>query len=140
MLRDLLSSDGIDVLERTVQFAAQRHAFIAGNIANISTPNFQPVDVNPRKFQALLADAIRRREVTGGPLQPSDSRDISFTPSGLTLRPTPTQDGLLLHDRNDRDLERLMQDLAENLLVHRQATELLRNRYSLLETAIRDRL
>jgi len=46
----------------------------------------------------------------------------------------------MFHDQNDRDLERTMQDLAENVMVYRQANELLRSRFQMLQMVIRERV
>jgi flagellar basal body rod protein FlgB len=47
---------------------------------------------------------------------------------------------VLFHDRNNRDLERLMQGLAENTTTYRVAADLLRSRYDVLRTAISQRV
>ena len=46
----------------------------------------------------------------------------------------------MFHDRNNRDLERIMQNLAENTLTHNAAIEMLRHEFELLRTAIRERV
>ncbi len=146
MLDGLFNEAGIDVLERTIQFAGQRHRLILDNIANRSTPNYRARDVDVKQFSRALADAVEQRRAlhpglrTAGPIRPGDTADIRYTDSGMTLKPRPKGDGLLLHDGSDGDLERLMSDLAENTLAHRSATELLRSRYSLLQSAIRERI
>jgi len=73
------------------------------------------------------------------PLRPDDTRNIRFERDRLILSPKPTGENVLFHDRNDRDLERQMQDLAENVMVYRQASELARSRLNLLSAAIRGR-
>ncbi|MFG0330964.1 MAG: flagellar basal body rod protein FlgB [Phycisphaerales bacterium] len=144
MLAEITSSHGLDVLERMVQFAGRRHELITNNIANISTPYFRPTDLDADSFRASLGDAIeKRRDRHGGargPLDPQDTRDVEFRRHGLAVDPRPSGANIMFHDRNDRDVERLMQNLAENTLVFRQATELLRSRYALLTSAIRERL
>lgn len=146
MLDGLFNEAGIDVLERTIQFAGQRHRLILNNIANISTPNYRPRDVDPKAFSHALAQAVeQRRAIHPGlrsdrPIRPGDTAEIRYTDSSMRLQPTPKGEGLLLRDGSDADLEGLMRDLAENTLAHRGATELLRSRYALLQTAIRERI
>jgi len=146
VLSGLMNDAGIDVLERTIQFASARQHVIAHNIANISTPNFRPADVSVRDFQQALAKAVEARRAarpgtrSDGPIQPDDTREVRFLPNGIALDPRPTGDGILFHDRNDRDLESLMRDLAENTFAHRTATELIRARFATLQTAIRERI
>jgi len=146
MLNGLMNDAGIDVLERTIQFASSRQHLIAHNIANISTPNFRPQDVSVRDFQTTLAKAVETRRAThpgrrtAGNIRPADTREIAFRPDRIDLKPRPTGEGLLFHDRNDRDLEGLMRDLTENTFAHRTATELIRARFATIATAIRERI
>jgi len=125
-----------------MQFSARRQTLISGNIANISTPGYRPVDVSVEGFQNQLASAIDARRERGGdgPLGAASSSTVELTPGGMTLHPQPSGDQLLFHDGNDRDLERIMQDLVGNFLTYRTASELIRNRFDMLETAIRERV
>lgn len=137
-------SHEVDVLERTVQFAGRRHELISHNIANLTTPNFQPSDVDPNEFRASLAAAIEKRR-SGHPGQwddaePADTRHVWFFNHGVRLRAEPIEDNVMFHDRNDRDLERTMQSLTENAMMYRQAMDFLRSRFDVLEKAIRLRV
>jgi len=136
-------TNGLDlpVLERVIQFAARRQDIIVNNIANISTPDFRPVDVSTSAFQSQLGQAIdQRRSNGGGDLPMQSTREVQVAEGGLHLKPGPTGDNLLFHDGNDRDLERIMQDLVQNFLVFRTTSELLQNRFDILNTAIRERI
>jgi len=141
----LVNSGSIPVVEATAQFAARRQKLIAHNIANISTPNYQQQDVDIQQFQALLAVAVDDRRQRKGPARfrfnMDSSREIQVTegpPSQrrITLRPRSTSHNILFHDRNNRDLERLMQDLAENASAFRVATDLFKSRLDMLNSAI----
>ncbi len=145
LIRDFLSSGGIDVLERTAQFAEKRHQLIVHNIANLSTPRYQPSNVDPDEFRNVLANAVEKRRSGVGshrhaPLELSDTRSVHFRRNGLDLQPKPLERNVMFHDQNDRDLERTMQDLAENVMVYRQANELLRSRFQTLQMVIRERV
>jgi len=138
------NADSIPTLERLVQFAGARHRLITNNIANLSTPNFRPVDVSVDEFRAALRDAVETKRASGGvpegPLQVEDTSQIRFHEDGLELDPAPSGDNILFHDGNDRNLERIMQDMVENFMAFRQASELIRNRYELINTAIREHI
>jgi len=146
MISGLTDSDGIPVLERLVQFAGARHRLLAHDIANVDTPDFRPVDVDPRAFQEQLGEAVderRRRQGPGavsGPIDPESTREIAFERNGIRLEPAPAGDNILFHDRNDRDPERLVQSLVENFMAFRAASDLLRNRFAALRMAIRERI
>lgn len=144
-LDDVLSSGSIPVLEATLRFAAQRHQILTHNIANLSTPDFRPMDVSPQGFERAMDKAIRaRREETGGmtgSLPIESTREIRATPDGqLVLKPLTASGNILFHDRSNSDLERLEQDSAENALVYKATGELLRSRYAALRDAIAERV
>ena len=143
MIQGLFDSGAMPVLERMAQFTQQRHRALAHNIANLSTPYFKPVDLDTGAFQQALGDAIdqRRARVGGdGALPLTDTRELTFGADRLQTRPQRTNEGVLFHDENNRDLERIMQHLAENSLVHNTAIELIRNQFDMLRTAIRERV
>lgn len=142
-LRDLTNSGSMPALEMTLRFAGERQKLIAHNIANLTTPDFRPADVSPAGFQASLRQAVSERRARGGlgPLRLAETREIRQRPDGsLELSPSTPSSGMLAHDRNNRDLERMMQDLAENTAVHRSAADLYRSRHDLMKTAISQRV
>lgn len=145
LIRDLVTADALPTLAATMRFAARRQPLIAHNIANASTPEFRPIDVDPRGFQDALARAVDdRRRATGGvrgSLHLRDTNEFRVGADGaLELTPKATGRNVLFHDRNDRDLERLMQDQVENAATFRLAATLFRSRMDLLNTAIRERV
>lgn len=144
---DVTNAGAIPALQSLASFAAQRHTFIAGNIANISTPGYLQQDVSVRDFQRTLAEAVdARRQTTGGShgeLRLAESRELRTGPCGrLTLVPSTESGsgGLLLNDRNNRDVEGLMQSLVENATTFRVANDLLRSRFELIRSAIAERV
>ncbi len=143
MIDGVTNTDGLSVLERLVQFAGQRHRLIVNNVANFDTPGYRPLDVSVQDFRKQLGEAIDERRTSarrGGSLNIEDSAQIEFRAGSMTLHPTPIGDNILFHDGNDRDLDRTMQDLVENVLTFRIATELLRSRYDIIRNAIAERI
>ena len=141
---DLTNSGAIPALEMAVRFAARRQAVIAGNIANISTPDYRPLDLSVEEFRKVLGQAVekRRAEAGGqsGPLAWEETGELRRDgDGGLAVTPTTVGKGILRHDRNNSDLERLMQAQAENALTFRVAAELLRGRFEQLRAAIAER-
>ena len=144
-LDQLQSAGAMPALELTMRFAGQRQRLIAHNVANLETPNFQPLDVDPRHFQAMLGEAIAdRRSRNGGghgALRWKSTGQIERSGrGGLTLRPGTSSGNILFHDRNNRDLERTMQDMVENAAVFRTAADLLRSRTDMLRQVISERV
>ena len=132
--------------EMLLKFAGQRQKIIAHNIANIDTPNFVQQDVDPQGFQQMLSDAIEdRRHRNGGAfgeLNWKETQEIRRAGRSTDFRLTPTAGGggILHHDRNNRDLERLMQDMVENATAYRVAADLLRTQRTQLQNAIAQRV
>lgn len=145
VIRDLVHADALPSLAASIRFAARRQPVIAHNIANISTPDFRPIDVSPQRFQESLAKAVddRRQRFGGvrGELDLESTKEIRVDSRGrLDLRPTAIGDNVLFHDRNDRDLERLLQSQTENLAAFRISAQLFRSRMDLLNSAISERV
>ena len=144
MIQGLFNSGAMPVLERLVQYTGSRHQLILHNIANLSTPNFRPQDVDPAEFQKTLAQAIdqRRQGVsqTIGPLEMRQTRHIRFAEASTQLRPDDSRQNILFHDRNNRSLEHLMKDLNRNTSAHNAALQMLKNQFDMLEKAIRERV
>lgn len=145
LIRDLITADALPTLAASMRFAAQRQPILAHNIANASTPDFRPIDADPKAFQKTLARAIDdRRDRFGGVRGELDIRSTKQVrvraDGGFQLNPEPTGRGVLFHDRNDRDLERLMQDQVENTAAFRLAATLFRSRMDLLGSAISERV
>ena len=97
-----------------------------------------------RTFPQVLRGAIEtRRARTGherGELPGMVSKQIGLGSDGeLRLTPRTPSGNILFHDRNNRDLERLMQDNAENVAAFRLSSELLRSRFEMLRSAIAER-
>ena len=144
MVGNVFNHGSMQVLERLVQFTGVRHGLIAHNIANLSTPNFRPRDLSVGKFQRQLGEAVDRRRRTATPvdgeLRLRDSTQLRFEADGIEVQPEYLDENILFHDRNNRDLERMMQDLAENTLTHNTGLQLLKSEFDLLKMAIRERV
>ena len=146
MLSDVLNSGALPTLEAMLRFAGGRQRIIANNIANATVPGYLQQDVSVTEFQKTLSKAIEaRREETGGmmgALQLESTDQVELGSDGrMTLTPGESpHGGILFHDRTNRDMERLMQDNAENAGAFRIASELLRSRMGAIRDAIAERV
>lgn len=144
MIAGIFDNGAMPVLERMLQFTEQRQAVLANNVANLSTPFFKPGDLDVGGFQKALSAAVDRRRrqpnPVGGPLSIRDTRQLRFSPDGLQAIASPSHENIMFHDQNNRDLERIMQDVAENTMAHNAAVELMRNQFDMIKTAIRERI
>ncbi len=145
MIAQLTNAGALPSLEMTMRFAAQRQRIIAHNIANFDTPEFVQKDASVDGFRATLDRAIaQRRQRTGGmhgELAWRETRELRHVPGrGLVVVPGTPVGGVLAHDRNNRDLERTMQDLAETTAAFRVAADLYRAHRDLIHSAIAERV
>jgi flagellar basal-body rod protein FlgB len=136
MLDSIFQSGSLPVLERLVEFTNQRQMVLADDAANLSTPNFLPRDLDTRSFQATLRDALDHRPNQNAPLELHDTDQVEFGSEGMTTHAQPANEGILAHDGNNGNLERLMQHMAENNLAHSTGIQLIRSELSLLKMAI----
>ncbi len=144
MIDDVTSSGAMPVLEATMRFAGARNRILAHNIANLDTPDFRPMDVSTTGFQAQLRKAVEERRARSGgahgALGIPDSREVQFSASGnIQLKPRTSSSNILFHDRNNRDLEKSVQAIVENVGVFRVASDLLRSKYETLRIAMTER-
>ncbi|MCA9293656.1 MAG: flagellar basal body rod protein FlgB [Phycisphaerales bacterium] len=145
----LTTADSLPVLEAAAKFSARRQELLTFNIANISTPDFRPKTVSTEAFQQQLGEAIdKKRKASGAaaqdlPLQSTSEVQVTPTAGGgfdLQLNPSTSSGNILFHDRNNRDVERMMAELAENTANFRVATELFRSRIDMLRSVIAERV
>lgn len=146
MIDGIVNSGAMPALELAIGYASARQKLLAHNIANLSTPDFVQKDVDPGAFQQFLRSAVQeRRERAGtagglqGELRLPGSREIEVGSEGITLHARENRGGVMFHDRNNRDLERLMQDMAENASAYRVAIDLMRSQTEIMKAAISQR-
>ena len=129
MLDRLLNQSATPLLERTASFHSARHAVLAENVVNLSTPGYRQKDLNEASFRSRLRDRVAAAR-----------RDGTVDYSYLAAEPAETSDDLVFHDGNDRSVEELITEQAKNALQHNMAVELLRKQYALFDLALRERV
>ena len=144
LISELSNSGAVPTLEAMVRFSGARQRIIAHNIANLDTPDFRPLDVSPTEFQKALGNAVDARRAGSGeaselPVHGTDQVRVAADGT-MTLTPGTPSGNILFHDRNNRDLEGLMAQQAENVGVFRTSIELLRSRYGIMQAAISERV
>lgn len=138
MIGNLVTSSGIELLERTLNFTEERHQMIVQNIANIDTPGYAQQDVSVEDFQASLAKAIQKqKEGFNVPFEPESNDTVTFMPGSSSVMLTPKSiTGPAYHDRGVHAVEKLMAQLGDNGLAHNMAAQLLRGKFETLRSAI----
>lgn len=144
MSLDITNNGAMPALERLVQFTEARQKVLANNVANLSTPYYRAKDLDIKEFQRSLSKAIDRRRQSNSPnhygMNPEDTADVSFKRDRIKTTPHTTDENVMFHDRNNRDLDRTMQDVAENVMTHQLGITMLKNQFDMLRLAIRERI
>ncbi len=142
-LSEITNRGNIPVLEKLMAFAEARQKLLAENIANIDTPGYKVKLLDPRVFQTALGRAIDERD--GDPKKPleiGETEQFHLDELGhLVVTPVeePAQN-ILFHDRTNARIEVLMTQVAENVMTYNLASQLLKNNFDGLKTAIRGQI
>jgi len=141
-LTDVTNSNAVAMLEKTLAFTEARNKMLAANIANATTPEHRTKQLDTASFQAALRDAAERRGAPNEPFQIAEHEQFEADEQGyLKVRPTDEPaENLLFHDGTNARIERQMAQLAENTLMNRVATDLLRDQFQRISSAIRGRV
>ncbi len=127
----------VQLIQKSLDFRAQRNILLSGNIANIETPGYKAQDL---VFEDALGKAMKAQQP--GPLTITDPRHLdgrTKTPLGLVqpqviqaANPVGSLDG------NSVELEKEMAKLAENQVTFQALTQMMTFKFSQLRTAIRE--
>ncbi len=154
MTLPVLASSSINLLEQVVNFTQARHGVLAGNIANIDTPEYKTRDLSTDRFQQSLKEAMeRRRQPPPAPyLSPGMTGNLIATRTQATQSTgnVPSYDDMrevkdsmkhiLYHDGHDVSLEAQVTELAKNQSMHNMAISLLSVQFRQLNSAISERV
>ena len=133
----LVSDKTSQVLDQALGLRFQRQQLLAGNVANVDTPNYQPVDL---AFEGAFKAAMDREEaaVNDMAFSQTNSRHMSHqvvNPPRATevlLRPDVTNS----LDNNGVDLDREMARLTDNSTKYQTMVESARRRYAIISEVI----
>jgi flagellar basal-body rod protein FlgB len=135
MLPDMFQSTTIPMLAEVVDFAQARHAVLAGNIANMTTPGYQARDLSVEDFQAQLKEALSE----GTPSASRSSGDVEANKSRLAGVARSPQ-ALLKHDMGNVDMETQVSEMVKNQMQHNLALTIMVDQFRQLETAISEKV
>ena len=137
MFDSWLSNSTLPALEQTAVFAQKRHQLLAGNLANLDTPDYKTRDLSVNEFQTQLKAAIN----------PSKTGATTYVP-GKGQQPVTQQQALekardvskqiLYHDGGDVSLEEQVTEISKNQSMHNTAIALMRSQFQTLQVAIRE--
>jgi flagellar basal-body rod protein FlgB len=124
----------IPLLEKIATFGEHRNAVLAGNVANIDTPNYRRQDLPIEGFERALRDAIHAGSAR--------TDQTSVGPAGLPVELLQAKEvgspSMSFQDNSDRSVEREMMEMTKNLSLQSFAITLMTTQMSMLQAAIRE--
>lgn len=147
MLQTIFDSTTVPLLERQAIFGERRQEVLAGNIANIDTPDYKMRDLPVAKFQAALQQAIENRSgragrasngMTASEQAGSVSRLEEF-PDELFRATEAPQQNITFQDANNRSVEHANMEMLKNSMMQSFAVELMNSQLNMLQTVISER-
>ncbi|MEQ1825917.1 MAG: flagellar basal body rod protein FlgB [Pirellula sp.] len=147
MFPNMFSNSALKSLEQTASFAERRHAILAGNIANMDTPDYKTKDLSVDSFQSNLREAIqaerRSQEIAPGMrLGLLGATDEATIPSIREAKDVAVQNvkdsmrQIVYHDGSDDSLELQATQLVKNQSMHTAAIAMMRSQFRQLQMAI----
>ena len=124
----------IPALEQTITFAQRRHELLAGNLANLDTPDYRARDLDVGDFQNALAESIEAAQST-----PASESISATTRDDIFSGPRQATEQVVFHDGSDVSLEHQVTELSKNQHMHGLAVTTMRNQFALLKAAITER-
>jgi len=146
MIDRLFDSSTIPLLAKVAAFTERRHEVLAGNIANVSTPDYRTRDLPVADFRAALQAAVEHSQPGGA----SGKASWSFTAAaaGSTAEPFPqtlfraveaAPKTLTFQDGNNRSIEKEVMEMTKNSLMQTVAIELMNAQLNRLQAVISER-
>lgn len=132
-----MSGFGLDrifaLLERGLDFAAQRQELLASNIANVETPDYKRRDLD---FESLLKGLEEQNKRIN--LARTSLRHLSGSVKNEEGFPVEEESITIRDDGSSIDVEREMATLLENGLYYQTLSKLTSGKFNLLRTVLKE--
>jgi flagellar basal-body rod protein FlgB len=138
MSQGIFDSTTIPILEQVVNFSQARHTVLAGNIANIDTPGYQPRDLSVGEFQQRLSEAIEARREP--PTYRSPGEPDADRRSTTLAEVSKSRDSILYHDESRKTMEFQVSEMVKNQMQHNLALAVMVSQFQLMQVAISERV
>lgn len=125
----------VNLLGNSLDLRAQRHKLLSSNIANQETPGYRAVDINfeqeMKKAEGSLPSAQHLAATNAGHISAGG-------PSALVPAVVDRVTDLEGYDRNSVGIEAEMARLSENTIMYKASAQLLKHKFNMLMTAIKE--
>lgn len=137
MIASLFDRSSLPALQEAVKFSEARHEVLAGNIANMDTPDYQVRDLSPEVFQERLLEALEARDAS----PQTGSLGLPDIEGDRALREVSDgMESILYHDGSNDGLEQQVLQITQNQFLHNFAVAVMRSQFNLLAAAISERV
>jgi flagellar basal-body rod protein FlgB len=145
MIESLFNSSTIPLLAKAAAFAERRHEVLAGNVANISTPDYRTRDLPVAEFRAALEEAVARKRPLDSTGRPAWSFSAGAPTAGENfpqalfhaLEAPPKT--ITFQDGNNRSIEKEVMEITKNSIMQTVAIELMNVQLNRLQAVISER-
>lgn len=121
----------LNILQQKMSWLSDRQSVLSRNVANASTPGFVPSDLDPKGFQAAVAEATR------GALNTTNDRHMQNRSSaGGAFRTVTKADSQSSPDGNAVVVEEQMMRMAETQMSYAEAAGLYKKMVAMWRTAL----
>jgi len=124
----------VNLLGNSLDLRATRHKLLSSNIANQETPGYRAVDIN---FEQEMQKA-EGSPVVGNLALTNAGHIPAGGPQGSSPAVVDRVTDLEGYDRNSVGIEAEMARLSENTIMYRTSAQLLKYKFGLLMTAIKE--
>lgn len=141
-----LESSTLSLLEKVAIFGERRQEILAGNIANINTPDYKTQDLPVDDFQNALKEAIGQIQSQpptashyGTPVSEQEKIDQAihaelFRPQNISSENITFQDG------GNRSVEQQVMKMTKNLMMQNFAIQLMNAQMDMMNIAVSEQL
>jgi flagellar basal-body rod protein FlgB len=145
MFPSLFANSSLQSLEKTVEFTDRRHAILAGNMANMDTPDYKTRDLSLDGFQESLKNAIESKSRAKADSSPGLQFDVlqgveedgqPLSEEQATQQVFDSMRQVVYHDGSDDSIEMQVSQIAKNQSLHSMAVALMRSQFQTLKMAI----
>lgn len=116
----------LDGMQAALGFHRERHAVLAGNVANLDTPGYRPVDL------------LRETTEAGAPMAVTDAQHMAAPGGGTYVTAFDDGGALTGSDGNAVSLEREMSKIDANRTRYSTVSELVSRKMAMLRYAAGD--
>ena len=133
MIRSLVGSPQVHILEKSISASSLRHKVISNNIANVNTPGFKRSQV---AFEDILQQKLSGHNAL--PMAQTHSKHINYRPQDLSPRINLMANSTLRVDGNNVDIDAEMATMAKNSIYYDALSQQMSRYFSGIKSAINE--